>query len=372
MEENQTPPEKLDTVVNVSCNACGAGMTYSPKLQKLNCDHCGNTQELPNASDMVVERSFSEGVDLNRYEKGLGVQTKVFHCKDCGSETAVGMDTVAFQCPFCDSKNVNQEAHDSKVIKPSGILPFKIDKKNALGKFKNWIKKGLFTPNDLKKKAALDKINGVYIPYWTYDAMTYSQWWAEAGYHYYTTETYTDSEGNTQTRQVQHTRWVPANGYYEHFFDDVLVVGSNGLKQSMADAVAPFAMGEVVNYDPKFILGLQSEVYQKDIMQGFQVAEGKMNAAIRSACTRLIPGDTHRNLNVNTRKDRITFKHILLPLWIAAYKYKGKAFQFLVNGQSGKIVGKKPKSAIKIALAVLLGIIIVGTIVYLVNSNGGG
>ena len=367
-----TPPEKLDTVVNVACNACGADMAYSPEKQMLNCEHCGNTQDLPKASDMVVEKSFTEGVDLNRYEKGLGVQTKVFHCKDCGSETAVSMDTVAFQCPFCDSKNVNQEAHESKVIKPSGILPFKIGKKKALEKFKGWIKKGLFTPNDLKKKAALEKINGVYIPYWTYDAMTYSQWWAEAGYHYYVTQTYTDSEGNVQTRQVQKTRWVPANGYYEHFFDDVLVVGSHGVQQSMADSVAPFSLGEVINYDPKYILGMHSEVYQKDIMQGFQVAEGKMNTYIRNACARQIPGDTYRNLNVNTRKNRITFKHILLPLWIAAYKYKGKPFQFLVNGQTGKISGKKPKSGWKIFFAILLAAIVIGTIIFLLNGAEGG
>lgn len=357
-------------VVNVPCNACGAEMTYSPKLQKLECTHCGNTQELPNASDMVVEQSFTEGVDMNRYEKGLGTETKVFHCNGCGSETAVGPDTVAFECPFCGSTNVNQEAHDSKVIKPSGILPFKIDKKNALGKFKAWIKKGLFTPNDLKKKAALDKINGVYVPYWTYDAMTYSQWFAEAGYHYYVTETYTDSEGNTQTRQVQRTNWVPANGYYQHLFDDVLVVGSNGVQQGMADQIAPFAMGEVVNYDPKYILGLASEVYQKDIMQGFQVAEGKMDAHIRSACGNMVPGDTYRNLRVNTKKDQITFKHLLLPLWIAAYKYKNKAFQFLVNGQSGKIAGKKPVSAGKVAIAIILGLIVIGGIIYLVSNSG--
>lgn len=355
--------EKAERVINVDCGNCGSQMIYNAKDQNLLCEHCGHTQALPSASDMVVERSFSEAMHLDDRPTGFGVETKVFHCNGCGSETAVKPDTVDFECPFCGSINVNEEAHDAKVIQPSGIMGFKIERSEALSKFREWIGKGWFHPNNLKKFAKLDKIAGMYLPFWTYDANTASSWTAQAGYHYYVTETYTDSNGNTQTRQVQKTRWVPVNGYYEHFFDDVLVVGSNGVTQNMVEKIFPYDLADVVNYDSKYILGWGSEVYQKDVNEGFGVAEGIMDRHIRQQIIARIPGDTYRALSVNTRKSNITFKHVLLPLWLAGYRYNKKVYQFLVNGQTGKIGGKKPLSIFKIALVVGL-VIAVGLAIW--------
>ncbi|MCB9231842.1 MAG: hypothetical protein H6581_09280 [Bacteroidia bacterium] len=368
MEEN-LPPENLDRVITANCEACGSKMVWDPKLQQLACEHCGNTRFLSGDSDQVQEQDFNEALRMEGQPRGFGTPTRIFHCNSCGAETAVGPETASFSCPFCSSPNVNEGAIADKVIQPSGIIPFKIRKQEALDKFKEWIKKGWFHPGDLKKIASLEKIAGVYVPFWTYDAMTYSNWTAEAGYHYYTTETYTDKDGNTQTRQVQHTRWVPASGYFEHFFDDVLVVGSNGIEQNMVERVYPFELKEVVNFDSQYILGWNSEVYQKDVKEGFQVAESKMDDYIRQACSQQVPGDTQRNLRVSTRKHNITFKHILLPMWVAGYQYKNKVFQFLVNGQTGKSGGSKPISAIKVILLILL-IIAIGVGIYFLTQSG--
>lgn len=362
MEENQ-PPEKLDRVITAVCEACGSKMVWDPKVQKLNCTHCGNTRTLPSEADMVQEQDFTEALHLEDQPKGFGLPTKTFHCNSCGAETAVEPDTSSFQCPFCSSPNVNEEAHAEKIIQPSGIIPFQIRKKEALEKFKEWVKKGWFHPGDLKKIASLEKIAGVYVPFWTYDAMTYSDWTADAGYYYYTTESYADKDGNIQTKQVRHTRWVPASGYYEYFFDDILIVGSNGVKQNMVERIYPFDLNEVVNFDSQYILGWNSEVYQKDVKEGFETAESKMDEHIRQQCSKQVPGDTQRNLRVRTNKRNITFKHILLPIWVAGYKYKNKVFQFLVNGQTGKSGGSKPISAIKVILLILL-IIAIGVGIY--------
>ena len=351
--EEQQNLEKHDGIISADCNNCGSEMTFSAEKQVLLCDHCGNTRDLPKASDMIIENSFSEGIQLNRSNTGLGVETKVFHCNDCGSETAVDPNTVNFSCPFCGSTKVNEEAHALKVITPAGLIPFIITQKEASGKFKEWLKKGWFHPNDLQKIAKLDKLAGVYVPNWTYDAFTQSNWTAQAGYYYYETETYSDSEGNTQTRQVRRTRWEHASGYHEQFFDDVLVVASNGISQDMAQGIMPFQLEALVNYESQYLLGWNSEVYQKDVEEGFGVADTIMDSSIRDACARAIPGDTHRGLNVNTRKSNITFKHILLPTWVAGYRYREKVFQFLVNGQTGKINGKKPLSFWKIFFTVL-------------------
>ena len=361
--------ENHDRIISADCDNCGAEMTFNAKKQVLSCGHCGNSRELPKASDMVIEKSFSEDLDLSDAEMGFGMDTKVFSCKDCGSETAVDPETVSFNCPFCGSNHVNEEAHQLKVIKPFGLIPFKIIKRDAVDKFKVWIKKGWFHPSDLKKVTELDKMAGVYVPHWTYDALTQSHWDADAGYHYYETQVYTDSEGNTQTRQVQRTRWVPASGYYEHFFDDVLVVASNGIEQSMVEGVFPFELGGLVNYSTEYMLGWNSEVYQKDMKAGFQVADQIMDGSIRNSCIQQIPGDTHRRLRVNTRKSRITYKHILLPIWVAGYRYRKKVYQFLVNGQTGKVTGKKPLSFWKIFFTVVAVLGLIAAIYFIVESQ---
>ena len=234
-------------------------MSYSPEHEALYCDHCSNTKPLPKESDLVVEQSIAEAMQMANTAKGFGVEMTAFKCTNCGAETAVPGDQPTFECPFCNSPNVNKNAHAQQVIQPSGLMPFKVDKKSALSKFKEWLKKGFFTPSDLKKAARLDKIHGIYLPFWTYDAHTDSKWTAEAGYYYYVSETYTDSEGKTQTRQVRKTRWVSTNGYYSHFFDDVLVIGSNGVTQRMIEKIYPFDLKEIVNYEGKYMLGWLSE-----------------------------------------------------------------------------------------------------------------
>jgi len=361
---NEQEPTPDNQYISVPCSNCGSEMVYDPKSQGLLCHHCGHTADLPKASNRIIERSMSEAFSLSNQPTGFAVETKLFHCNNCGAETAVDPDVVHFECPFCNSKNVNESAFDQKMIRPAGVLPFKITKESAMDAFTSWIGKGFFRPSKLAKAARAEGIHGVYLPFWTYDAHTASNWRAEAGHHYYETESYTDGDGNPQTRQVQKTRWVSASGYYEQDFDDVLIIASHGLKQKDVDKITPFEFDELVNYDSRFILGLESEVYQKDVHEGYKDADKVMDAEIRSQIVRRIPGDTHRNLRVNTRKDNITFKHILLPIWVSAYQFKGKTFRFMVNGQTGKISGKKPTSWGKVIAAIAIGAGLIGGLIW--------
>ncbi|MEZ4847602.1 MAG: hypothetical protein R3B93_03010 [Bacteroidia bacterium] len=353
------------TNLQIKCPNCGSNrLVYNAETVALTCEHCGYNKDLPKEADQIQERALSESYSLQDMPKGFEVETKVFHCNSCGSETSVGIETVNFNCPFCGSEQVNEAAVDRRVIRPSGVLPFTITRKNALAKFKQWLGKGLFTPNNLTKLASLDAIHGVYLPFWTFDAFTQSYWQAMAGYYYYVSENYRDSDGNVKTRQVRKVRWVPASGHYEHFFDDVLVVASHGVKQGLIQQIEPYDLEKVVNYDSQYLIGWDTEIYQKDLKQGFGVADQIMDGYIRSACASRIPGDTYKNLHVQTRKEGLTFKHLLLPVWLAGYRYKEKIFQFIVNGQTGKVAGKKPVSPWKVAIAVILGLIVIGAIIY--------
>jgi predicted RNA-binding Zn-ribbon protein involved in translation (DUF1610 family) len=360
-----TEPSEIQKIISVPCEACGAQMHYSATHGKMYCKHCGHTQAVPVSKDQIIERSFSEALDKTKLQKGLGVTVKTFACKNCGAITQVDAKTVAFSCDFCGSNNVNEEAHDDEVIRPQGLIPFIIDRKQAVQTFKDWITVGWFTPNNLKKVRDLAKIEGVYVPFWTYDAKTESSWAAEAGYHYYVEVETTDANGNKVYTKQQRTRWEPVSGYDKHNFDDVLVIASKGVSQNRAQQVYPYRLNDTVNYEPKFMLGWKAEVAAIPVEQGFKVADKIMDNFIEQDIIRTIPGDTYRNLEIRTRKHHITFKHILLPIWIAAYTFDNRLYQVIVNGQTGQISGEKPVSWAKIMLAVLVGILVL-TILYFV------
>jgi hypothetical protein len=200
----------------------------------------------------------------------------------------------------------------------------------------------------------------VYIPFWTFDAWVQSQWYADAGYYYYETEYYTDDEGNQQSRQVQRTRWEPASGWRQDFFDDTLVCASKGLPSELVSKFQTFDTHQLTAYQPEFLAGWRAESYAVELMPAWGQAQVSMSAVQEGRCAHDVPGDTHRNLNVNNQFSHVTFKHVLLPIWIAAYRYNNKPYQFLVNGQTGEVVGKAPWSFWKIFFFVLAILAVIG------------
>ncbi|MEL6591084.1 MAG: hypothetical protein AAFQ87_22580 [Bacteroidota bacterium] len=358
--------------LQVKCPNCGnPQVSFDETKGMLLCDYCGYTQDLSRESDEIIERPLHAGIDMDDIPRGLNVETKVYHCESCGSDLSVPVDMVGLTCPFCGSEAVNETATETRVIQPAGVIPFAISKEDAYAKFRKWLGSGWFHPNNLTKLASLEKIQGVYLPFFTFDAYTYSQWSAQAGHYYYETQSYTDANGQRQTRQVRKVRWVPASGRYQNFFDDVLVVASHGVQQGLAEGIFPYDLTGLVNYDPHYLLGWETELYQHDLKDSYQVADRIMDGDIKTAIIRQIPGDTYRSLRIRTQKDRLTYKHVLLPSWVAGYRYKNKLFQFLVNGQTGRINGKKPYSAIKITIAVILGLLVIGGIYLAVEVQNG-
>ena len=205
-------------------------------------------------------------------------------------------------------------------------------------------------------------MHGVYVPYWTFDAQATCPWEAEAGHYYYTTETYRDGQGRTQTRQVQHVRWEPASGVVNHTFDDEPVSGSHGLDVGLLKAIEPFPTKELVPYDTAYLSGFAVEHYQVVLLDAAQHAQEAMDGQLREMCAAEIPGDTYRNLVTEPQYTAQTFKHILVPVWLLRYNYGARAFQVLVNGYTGVIAGHYPKSFWKIlflALGALLAVLLV-------------
>ena len=236
----------------------------------------------------------------------------------------------------------------------SRIAMSPLSKAAATERFKSWVGNNWLAPSDLKAGAMLDQLHGIYIPYWTFDAQAYSNWTGEAGFHYYVQVQARDQNGNAITRQEQRTRWEYRSGSHSQFYDDVLLMASRQLskQESTVQDVSHYDMNGVVDYDPRFLLGWEAEVYSIDLAESARKAEEQIRYREENACSQQLGGDTQRGLQVDTQLSNQTFKHLLMPLWICAYMYNGKLYRFMINGQTGQVAGERPKSFWKIAMLV--------------------
>ena len=361
--------EKTNEISNqLDCKECGALLKYAPGTSHLKCEYCGCENEIKEA----VEETIIEEIDFEKFlnENDSEVEKQeivTVKCGNCGASTTLKPNITSDSCPFCASPIVITSGTANSIIKPKYLLPFKIDQKTAFEDFKNWIKSLWFAPNDLKNYVDnADKLNGMYIPYWTYDSKTISDYTGQRGDNYTTVETYTTVEdGKTVTRErtVTRIRWSYASGTVYNDFDDVLVLASNSLPESYTNALEPWDMENITAYNDKFLSGFRSESYQVDVKTGFEKSKVIMSDAIRNTICNDIGGDQQQITSVNTTYNDITFKHILLPIWLSAFRYQEKVYRFMINGRTGEVQGERPYSTIKIILTVL-AVIAVGIGIY--------
>jgi DNA-directed RNA polymerase subunit RPC12/RpoP len=368
------PTPQTSAADTFPCAKCGANLSWDAGKRSMHCQFCGHDQPMPvqpSGGMQIREIPLEEGI--SQAPKGLGAPVTTLKCKDCGATVNVGEGERTAACAFCGSKQVLQIETDANAIRPESLLPFQIDKAAANKGFGDWLKGLWFRPNDLKRMASVQEMGGVYVPFWTFDAYCDSDWTAERGWHYYVTETYTAYENGqqvTRTRQVQRTRWEPAWGNRRgDFYDDMLVCASRGLPSTLVDKFSSFNTKQLVPYAPQYLAGWRAEAYAIDLMSAHGTSINKMADQQQARCGRDVGGDTHRSLVVNNRWYRETFKHVLLPIWIAAYRYNDKVYRFLVNGQTGEVTGEAPYSFWKIFFACLLGAAVIGVIGYFVYQN---
>jgi len=334
------------------CANCGAKLHYDATIQGLKCPYCGTQQAMPAAPNGGGrEIPIEEGLQMA--QRGYGTPVTQLGCNECGAVVNVAPGEQTATCTFCRSQQVLAREAAANPIRPESVVPFKVDKNTAAVRFDEWLGSLWFRPSDLRKMVRVEGLAGVYIPYWTFDAQVYSTWTAQAGYHYYVDEQYTDEQGNRQTRKVQKTRWEPASGRRSDRYDDVIICASKGLPDNLGDEFRSFDTRALAPYRPEFLAGWRAEAYAIDLMPAWDKGQGRMVSEQQSRCARDVPGDTHTNLQVRNDFSQVTFKHVLLPVWIAAYRYQDKPYQFLVNGQTGEVVGRAPYSILKIVLFIL-------------------
>jgi len=199
------------------CKQCGANLVFAPGTDSLQCPYCSTLNEVPKSPDTIVELDYL--IYLNGLPDGDGVhETITIKCIACAAETTLAPDVTAGVCAFCGA-GIVATGSTKKAIRPQGVLPFKVKQNEAGELFRRWVAGRWFAPNRLKQDAERSAIRGAYVPAWTYDADTETNYTGERGDHYWETETYTEQDANgntvTRTRQVQKTALVAGRGARE-------------------------------------------------------------------------------------------------------------------------------------------------------------
>lgn len=358
--------EKTVNSDSFKCPSCGGDMRFNPAAGSLKCDFC-DREDAINAIGGDIEEYDFNAAETDESLKDWGTVTKTVECENCGGSTVVPVDQTTVACAFCGSPKV-VSSEELPGIKPESLVPFRVDNVKAKDHFKNWIKKRWFAPNALKKTLKTDNLNGVYIPYWSYDCDTRSSYNGQAGDYYYVPETYTttvNGKTETRTRQVRKIRWRFVSGTYDKSFDDIIFNDSGNVEQKMIERLEPFKLNELVQYNPKFLAGFAAERYKSGLKAVWERAKNRISSILRRDITAIIKRscDVVGMLNISTNYADIKYKHMLLPIWISSYRYKDKVYNFFVNGQTGEVQGKSPKSFWKVS-ALIAGIIAVGVGIY--------
>ncbi len=361
----QTPPPTTpEKVHRYPCPACAANLLFEPRDGFLSCPYCGHKEAIPISAEQVQEHSFEPYLQIRPEQlEQLAANALEVSCQSCGAIVTFTPPEVARQCDFCGVQIVAQPKSADPILAPEGVLPFRITQKQADEGLRQWLKSRWFAPNALKQFARPDAINGIYLPFWTYDTNTASYYAGERGEYYYTNESYTerDAQGrqHTGTRKVRHTRWSPASGSVSRWFDDVLVPATTSLQLKRLEALEPWDLTELVPYDPAFLSGFRAQRYQVELAQGFERVKQLAAPVIANDVRQNIGGDEQRIHNITTQYYAITFKHLLLPVYAGAYRFNQKVFQIVVNGRTGEIQGDRPYSFWKIALLIATIVILI-------------
>lgn len=347
------------------CPQCGAELNYDAAAKGLYCAYCEYHEDVvsdvPEEEDHAVEADLFSEAPTDGYE--WGTETKVVVCESCGAESVYDSLQLSDVCPYCGSNHVMKASENVHTLAPGGVIPFQIDAETGSQKFVKWLKGRLFCPSAAKKNAKAEPLKGIYLPYWTYDSNTTSHYYARYGISRTRVQ-----NGKTTT----YTEWHETSGVHSMFHDDVLVPASKRHDSSLLSRIEPFDTSKNKKYRPEYLAGYLAERYSVGLQEGFAEAKKKIdreiNSGIRESISKRYGASTVDIHTLQTKYVDASYKYLLLPVWMSSYRYKDKVYHFFVNGQTGKVGGKTPISALRVAIAIILALAVIAFIYMYMQS----
>lgn len=333
--------EKQTQADYIKCQACGGNMVFDPESQMLFCEHCGTKisfEKNREVSEIAIETAFSQ--------TEVWSDTTVLKCENCGANIVVSREEVALNCPYCNTSHI-KKTEDICGVKPNAIYPFLITKDNAESIAKTWVKSKLFAPRKFKKELCADKLNGIYQPCFTFDSQTSTTYVARLGKR--KTRTVKTKDGyRTETYIV----WYKYRGAISLLFDDIVITASENIRQHVVNRLMPFDSASICVYEKKYLAGFLANHYDKDVRESWAEAKSIMDDKIKKAIVQKHNCDVVDYINTSTSHSKVTYKYVLLPIYVLCYKYKKKSYEINVNGSTGRVVGKAPVSPLKVLLTI--------------------
>lgn len=338
-----------------SCPSCGGYMAYSPKTENLLCPYC--------KTEMPILHDDTEIEEFDLFEENLSLHTwdeekRYIKCSACSGQTILDATDITSECVFCGSKLVTEIKEEG--LMPEGVIPFKIEKLTAKKNIKRWVKGKFYAPSVLKKSLKLEKIKSLYLPYFTYDSATETQFTCQVGHYYYVTR-----RRNNKTVRERRIRWHRESGQINEFYDDILVHASTKVDEKLINRMHSFDLESLMPYHKGYVVGHTAERYGTSLMDGWRVAKNYVKQDLTNKVRHRVGGDQVKGISLSTHYDQVKYKHILLPIWLTHYYYKEKLYHVYINGQNGRVVGSYPKSLGKILVTVLTLAMIVFAIYYI-------
>ena len=344
-DTNQGVVKETETEI-AKCPACGAKMEFDPLAQKLVCKYCGTDEEIENNTSCELDFLAMLSSNYNAW----GDETHVFRCDNCGAKEILTKKEIAKSCPFCGTTNI-VETKDLSGLKPNAIIPFSITTSMAGEIVAKWISKRFFAPSRFKKSAKGEDIKGTYSPAFTFDTQTSSTYYGRLGKYYYRTV-----RRNGKTETIREIRYFPISGNFNMFFDDILIQASNKIEQKDIDKISPFDTNDSKEYSTDYLHGYIANANDKKCEDCWQTAKSIAYAQIKRRILSQYTYDIVDYFKVNTDFSEITYKYVLLPIYVGHSSWKRKVYNFFLNGRNGKITGKTPVSPLKVGIVVLLGL----------------
>ena len=349
-DEVQAPATHTEKATDDTCPNCGAAMVFDPTSGKLVCDDCDASVEVENKEKDTgpLKEKKLDTVALHT-PKDWGTKKKVVACKACGASIIYDATQLADKCPYCESNHVMVN-EDDETVPPDGISPFKVTADQAATFFRTWISKKWFIPNVVRDHAKPECMKGVYLPFWTFDSQTKARYKGEYGVPKKTKSRKKDNES-------QQLKWFPVQGNYSEFFDDFPVPATSKHGNDFTTGIGPFLTESSVPYKPQYASGFLAERYDIDAETAWKTGDKE----IREEIVEHIKSDIKREKGaVDVRISKIEYslekpacKYLLLPMYLATYKYENKVYHFAVNGDTGTYDGTTPLSWMKAILAIL-------------------